>query len=373
MSMNPLQQLGEAGQSVWYDNIHRDMLEDGTLQRLVADDGLRGITSNPSIFDKAISGSGRYDAAIARVVAANPGLPAEEIFNHLAVADIRDAADALAGVYTESGGSDGMVSIEVSPGLAHDAAGTITEARRLHAWIHRPNLMVKVPATVAGLEAIETLIADGISINVTLLFSLERYAAVVNAYLAGLQLRARKGLPLERIASVASFFVSRVDSAVDPLLRDSDTELRGLAAIANARLAYKHFLDIFDGPRFTELRALGAQEQRLLWASTGTKNPDYSDVLYVESLIGPRTVNTLPPATYDAFRDHGKVALNLTRDMDLARQFIDQLPQAGVDLAAITRQLEVDGVQAFADAYSNLISGLQGRIDAVSRDSTAAG
>lgn len=373
MNKNPLKQLGELGQSVWYDNIHRDMLDDGTLARLVADDGLRGVTSNPSIFDKAISGSGSYDTAIADVLKAHPGLSVEDVFEHLAVRDIRDAADVLRPVYDDSEGRDGMVSIEVSPKLAHDTEGTIAEARRLHAWIDRPNLMVKVPATRAGLPAIETLISEGISINVTLLFSVERYARVVDAYLAGLQARARRGLSIDRIASVASFFVSRVDSAIDPGLEGKHADLRGSVAIANAKVAYRHFQDVFDGSRFEELRSLGAQEQRLLWASTGTKNPDYSDVLYVESLIGPRTVNTMPPATYDAFRDHGRAESRLLSSPEQADAVLHRLPDAGVDLTAVTDKLEADGVQAFVDAYDNLLTGLKGRITELGGTSQAAG
>lgn len=373
MSTNPLKYLGELDQSVWYDNIHRDMLENGELARLVAEDDLRGVTSNPSIFDKAISSGGSYDAAIAQVLNAHAELDVKEVFNHLAVRDIRDAADVLRPVYDESCGRDGMVSIEVSPTLAHDTTGTVEEARRLHAWIDRPNLMVKVPATREGLPAIETLISEGISINVTLLFSVERYAEVVNAYLAGLQNRARRNLPLDHIASVASFFVSRVDSAVDPRLDDAHKELRGRIAIANAQVAYQHFLEVFDGSRFSEFRSLGAQEQRLLWASTGTKNLEYSDVLYVESLIGPRTVNTMPPSTFEAFRDHGKAEIRLTTGLEQAAPLLAQLPDAGIDLKAITDQLEAEGVKAFVDAYQNLLAGLQGRMSTVDKDSQAAG
>ncbi|MEX0730415.1 MAG: transaldolase [Aquisalimonadaceae bacterium] len=373
MSNNPLKQLGELDQSVWYDNIHRDMLDSGELARLVAEDGVRGVTSNPSIFDKAISGSGSYDAAIADVLRAHAGLDVEEVFNHLAVRDIRDAADVLRPVYEETEGRDGMISIEVSPTLAHDTAGTVEEARRLHAWIDRPNLMVKVPATREGLPAIETLISEGISINVTLLFSVERYAGVVDAFLAGLQARARRGQPLDRIASVASFFVSRVDSAVDARLDDAHGELRGKVAIANAQLAYQHFLEVFGGSRFSELRALGAQEQRLLWASTGTKNPAYSDVLYVESLIGPRTVNTMPPATFEAFRDHGRAEAQLITGLNGAGALLARLPESGIDLAAVTDQLEAEGVKAFVDAYRNLLTGLEGRISAVDKNSRATG
>ncbi|SEP13306.1 transaldolase [Aquisalimonas asiatica] len=355
MSTNPLKQLGTLGQSVWYDNIHRDMLTSGELARLVETDDLRGVTSNPTIFDKAISGGDTYDDAIAGALRDEPELSAGELFNHVAVADIRDAADVLRPVHDRTGGTDGMVSMEVSPALAHDTDGTVAEARRLWAWLDRPNVMVKVPATAAGVPAIETLINDGINVNVTLLFSLQRYAEVVDAYLAGLQQRARRGEPVAHVRSVASFFVSRVDTAVDPQLGGDNTALQGKAAIANAQCAYAHFESVFDGDRFADLRALGAQEQRLLWASTGTKNPDYSDIKYVEALIGDRTVNTLPPATYDAYKDHGAPRARIHDGIDEAPDTLAQLEAAGIDLRAVTDALEVDGVQAFLDSYNNLL------------------
>ncbi|MCC5810536.1 MAG: transaldolase [Ectothiorhodospiraceae bacterium] len=370
---NPLQRLNALGQSIWYDNIHRDMLDSGTLEQLVREDDLRGITSNPTIFDKAISSGDQYDQAIARVLRDQPDINAAELFNHLAVADIRDAADVMRPVYERTGQQDGYVSIEVSPRLAHDTEGTVEEARRLHAWLDRPNVMIKVPATREGIPAIETLISEGISINVTLLFSVERYRKVVDAFIAGLQDRARRGLSVSGISSVASFFVSRVDSAVDPQLSRSHADKQGKVAIANAKLAYRHFLGVFDGERFRQLRELGAQEQRLLWASTGTKNPAYSDVLYVDSLIGERTVNTVPPATYEAYRDHGDPAVRLTEDLDAAVALIQALPEAGVQLADITDQLEVDGVKAFADSFDNLLAGLERKAGAIARDRRAAG
>ncbi|QIT56459.1 transaldolase [Aquisalimonas sp. 2447] len=365
MSTNPLKALGQLGQSVWYDNIHRDMLDGGELARLVTDDDLRGVTSNPTIFDKAISGGDTYDNAIAAALRENAELSSAELFNHLAVADIRDAADVLDPVYQRTGGEDGMVSMEVSPALAHDTDGTIAEARRLWAWMDRPNVMVKVPATAEGVPAIETLIADGINVNVTLLFSLRRYAEVVDAYLAGLQQRARRGEAVDHVRSVASFFVSRVDSAIDPRLDGELATLRGTAAIANAQCAYRHFEEVFDGGRFDDLRALGAREQRLLWASTGTKNPDYSDVMYVEALIGDRTVNTLPPATYDAYRDHGDPKPRIHDGMDTAAATLSRLEQAGIDLAEVTATLERDGVQAFLDSYNNLLRSLDDKASAL--------
>jgi len=364
MSINPLKALGGLGQSVWYDNIHRTMLTDGELERLVREDGLKGITSNPTIFEKAMSAGHAYDQAIADAVARHPDWDAEELFNHLAVADIRDAADVLRPVYEASGKTDGYVSIEVSPTLAHDAEGTVAEALKLATWVDRPNVMIKVPATEAGLPAIEALIDRGVSVNVTLLFAVERYAAVAEAYIRGLESRARRGEPLGHIASVASFFVSRVDTAVDKELdaQPQFHELRGKAAIANARAAYRLFLDLFDGPRFAALRGQGAQAQRLLWASTGTKNPAYSDVLYVEELIGDRTVTTLPPATYDAYKDHGEPAPRLMAGLDGAPEVLARLRAAGIDLAGVTARLEREGIDAFVDSYRNLLGALRDKM-----------
>lgn len=365
--MNPLQKLATLGQSIWYDNIHRDMLKAGELARLVREDDLKGVTSNPTIFEKAITGSAAYDEAIEAALAEHPEWDAAELFNHLAVEDIRAGADVLRPVYDASNGEDGYISIEVSPTLANDTAGTVAEARKLHAWIDRPNVMIKVPATPAGLPAIEALIADGISVNVTLLFAVERYAAVAEAYIRGLEARAAKGQPVTGIASVASFFVSRVDSAVDKLLQGKPeaAELLGKAAIANARCAYQHFLDVFDGERFKALRGQGAQVQRVLWASTGTKNPAYSDVLYMEELIGPRTVNTVPPATYDAYRDHGEPAARLIPGLAEAPAVLERLAAAGIDLAAVTQQLEAEGVDAFIVSYRNLLEALGQKMNAL--------
>lgn len=357
MSTNPLRQLAALGQSVWYDNITRDLLQRGELARLVADDGLAGVTSNPTIFEKAMTSGAAYDEDMAEALAAHPEWDVDQLFHHLAVQDIRAAADVLRPVFEARGGRDGMVSMEVSPDLARDTEGTIAEARKLHAWIDRPNVMIKVPATVEGLDAIETLIGDGIHVNVTLLFSVERYAAVAEAFIRGLEARLERGEPVAQVASVASFFVSRVDTAVDGQLADHP-ELQGKAAIANARRAYRLFLEIFDGERFAALRARGAQVQRLLWASTGTKNPAYSDVLYVEELIGDRTVTTLPPATYDAYRDHGRPELRLGAGLDEAETVLAKLAAVGVDLTEITRRLEAEGVDAFLSSYQNLLRAL---------------
>ncbi|RFA31271.1 transaldolase [Alkalilimnicola ehrlichii] len=373
MSENPLKLLGSLDQSVWYDNIHRDMLQAGELERMVAEDGLTGVTSNPTIFEKAITGSKAYDEAIASAVAEHPEWDTEELFNHLAVADIQAGADILRPVYDATDARDGMISIEVSPTLAHDTEGTVREARKLHAWVDRPNVMIKVPATVEGLPAIETLISEGIHVNVTLLFSLERYREVVEAYIRGLEQRLRAGKPVSGIASVASFFVSRVDSAVDKQVAAGDhAPLAGKAAIANARIAYKHFLNVFDGDRFQALREQGAQVQRLLWASTGTKNPAYSDVLYVEELIAERTVTTLPPATYDAYKDHGEPKARLVAGIEAAETTLQQLSRAGVDLAAVTKALEVQGVEAFVESYRNLLSALEEKRAAISTREAAS-
>lgn len=372
---NPLRALATLGQSVWFDNLHRRMLEDGELAGRVRDDGLTGVTSNPTIFEKAMAGTRHYDAAMARCLSARPDLQAEELFFELALSDIREAADLLRPVYEASGARDGMVSMEVSPALADDTAGTVAQAREIHRRLERPNVMIKVPATAAGLPAIEALIADGINVNVTLLFDTGRYAEVAQAYLTGLRRRQAAGLALQPVASVASFFVSRVDTAVDAQLEASGAgpALQGTAAVANAAVAYRHFLDVFDGPEFAGLRAAGAQEQRLLWASTGTKNPRYSDVLYVESLAAPRTVTTLPPATYDAFRDHGRAEQALAAAMERAPRVLADLQAAGVDLGAVTARLEAEGVAAFVESYRNLLQSLERKVGALSRERQAAG
>jgi transaldolase/glucose-6-phosphate isomerase len=363
MTDNPLSELQRHGQSVWYDNIRRGLITSGELAKLIAD-GVTGVTSNPTIFEKAISGSRDYDEHLRRLVA--EGKEVGEIFESLAVEDIRAAADLLRPIYDRSDGRDGFVSMEVSPTLAHDARGTIEEAHRLVRAIDRHNLMIKVPATVAGLAAIEQLIGDGVNVNVTLLFSVERYEAVAAAYLSGLERRIREGEPVDRIASVASFFVSRVDSLVDKLLqaklREAATEdeakraqaLMGRAAIANAKIAYAKFKAIFGGPRWVALAANGTRVQRLLWASTGTKNPAHSDVYYVEALVGPDTVNTLPPATLTAFRDHGRVRATLEEDLQKTEAILRELAAVGIDLDQVTRRLEEQGVKAFADSFEDL-------------------
>src|ERR1700683_3655443 len=363
--MNPVKALENHGQSVWLDFLARGFVAKGDLQKLIDTDGVKGVTSNPSIFEKAIGSSDEYDGPIGHALEKGDR-PVAELFEHLAVEDIQHAADVLRPVYDRLNGSDGFVSLEVSPYLAMDTKGTIAEAKRLWKDVHRKNLMVKVPATPEGLPAIEHLIGDGISINITLLFSQKVYVQVAKAYLAGLEKLVANGGDPSHVASVASFFVSRIDSAVDKQLdekiaRANDpTEkarlaaLKGKVAIANAKLAYQEYKRLFSGARWDKLAAKGARPQRLLWASTGTKNKDYSDVLYVEELIGPNTVNTVPPATLDAFRDHGKPRDSLEENIEEATRVLAELDKSGISLDAITAELVKDGVKQFADAADKL-------------------
>ena len=364
--MNPVMQLGKAGQSVWLDYIRRGLLVYGGLERLIEDDGVTGVTSNPAIFEKAIAGSNDY-IEIIRDLARQADSDAESVFEQIAVADIQYAADTLQPVYHASGGRDGYVSLEVSPRLAHDTAGTIEAARHLWRSVDRENLMVKVPATSAGLPAIETLLGEGININVTLLFSRQVCAEVVETFLRGLERLQNSGGDVSKVASVASLFVSRMDSAVDRLLDEKIESasgpadvarlqaLKGKAAVANARLAYQQYKALFSGPRWDSLVASGASSQRLLWASTGTKNPAYSDVLYIESLIGPDTVNTVPPATLDAFRDHGSVQVRLEDDLEQAQADLAALEEEGISLDAVTDTLLSEGLDKFVLAYEKLL------------------
>ena len=366
---NPIKELTALGQSLWYDNIERRLLDDGSFAAMIDAGDIRGVTSNPSIFQKAIADSADYDDDL-RTLAAQD-LAADAIFESLAIADIRAAADLFRPVYDESGGGDGFVSLEVSPLLAHDTEATVKEADRLWARVDRPNLMVKIPATEAGIPAIERSIAAGININITLIFSRERYLEVMEAYLSGLEQRLENGFPIDGIASVASFFVSRIDSKVDGRLEDllrTESEFAGAAeslmgriAIANARLAYLQFKSVFEGARFVRLKAAGARVQRPLWASTSTKNPVYRDVLYVETLIGPDTVNTVPPATLLAFKDHGRVELTLETGIEEAEEAFARLDAIGIDFANVTDELEAEGVKAFADAYTSLLDTVEKR------------
>ncbi len=357
--MGKLHDLHDVGQSVWLDFIRRDILENGELASMV-DDGIRGLTSNPAIFKNAIAGSADYDGAIA---AAADDASAVAVFESLAVADIQEAADLLRGVYDSSGGDDGYVSLEVSPHLAYDTEGTIADAHRLWNLVDRPNLMIKVPATDEGVPAIEDLIAAGVNVNSTLMFSLGDYEAVAQAYVRGL----RRAQQPEKIASVASFFVSRVDTSTDSALEKNGSDAamaqRGKAAVANAKLAYDRYREIFETADFADLRARGARAQRVLWASTGTKNPAYSDVLYVEPLIGPNTVNTMPPATIDAFLDHGDVSkADLANNVADARHDIAVLAEFGIDFDEITADLKVAGVKAFQDSFDDLLDAVAGKI-----------
>lgn len=354
-----IKKLTALGQSLWYDNIQRKLLVNGELKAMIERGDIRGVTSNPTIFQNAIAKTSDYDAALTPLAWA--GWDAEKIFWQLAVEDIQEACDLFHPLYDESKGGDGYVSIEVSPNLARDTEGTIKQARELWERVSRPNLMVKIPATKEGIPAIRAGIAAGINVNVTLIFSLSRYAEVMNAYLEGIEDRVAKNLPVQHVASVASFFVSRVDSKIDPKLPE-DSPLRGKAAVANAKLAYEQFESIFTSPRFANLKArFRARVQRPLWASTGTKNPKYPDTLYVDELIGPDTVNTVPPATLDAFRDHGTASMTITRDLEGTQKIFVDLKAIGISMSAVTQELEDEGVTAFADAFKSLLESIEER------------
>ncbi|MCB0193072.1 MAG: transaldolase [Anaerolineae bacterium] len=364
--MNPLLQIKEYGQSVWLDYLSRDILESGELRQRIREDGVCGLTSNPAIFQKAISGSDIYDNPIRRMVLA--GDDVDTIYQSIVVSDIQDAADEFKSVYLASGGQDGYVSLEVSPHLAHDTEGTIDEARKLWAAVNRPNLFIKVPGTEAGIPAIRQLISDGINVNVTLLFGLPRYKAAAQAYVDGLIDRLQAGHAVDNVYSVASFFLSRIDVLVDKKLEKIienggpkaavSKELRGQTAIANAKQAYQMYKQIFSTDTFHKLTSRGANGQRLLWASTSTKDPDYSDVKYVEALIGPDTVNTMPSETLDAYRDHGQPAARLEEDMALSYKTLTRLPDVGIDLDTVTDQLEREGVKKFIDPFDKLMQAI---------------
>ena len=360
--MNALQKLhAEQDQSPWIDFIDRDLLSSGTLEQMVAD-GIRGLTSNPTIFAKAVA-TGQYDELIRREIEA--GDDARAIYEQIAISDVGDAADVLRRVYDESGGTDGFASIEVEPDLADDSDATLARARDLWAKLDRPNVFIKIPATPAGIPAIEAAIADGINVNVTLMFSVDVYRQVARAYIAGLRRRHERGESVAGIASVASFFVSRVDTKVDKYLEEigerAALEARGRAAIANAKLAYEAYSEIFGGDEFADLRAAGAQVQRCLWASTSTKNPDYRDVLYAEELIGPQTVNTMPLETITAFNDHGQVARTLDRDLDGARQAIREVEASGIGMERVTGELIEEGVASFSKSFDELIGTIESK------------
>jgi transaldolase len=370
-SVHPASALAALGQSLWLDYIHRELLDSGELRRLIEQDGIRGVTSNPTIFEQAITKSAAYDADIAAL--AREGRDARGIFEALAVADVARAADTFRPIHEMTGGGDGFVSLEVSPDLARDTAATVAEARRLWAAVDRPNLMVKVPGTPEGLPAIGQLIAEGVNVNVTLLFAVGMYERVIDAYLTGLERRRASGAPLDAVRSVASFFVSRVDSDVDPQLerriaaaadpaeRSRLEGLLGTAAVDNAVLAYQVYEAAFAAPRFRALMAAGAAVQRPLWASTSTKNPRYPDTMYVDRLIGPDTVNTVPPATLRAFQDHGRAVRTIDADVAGARSRLAAIEAAGISLRAVTDHLEEDGVAKFTASFRSLLAAIDAK------------
>jgi transaldolase len=361
MGKSRLQQLSELSQSVWIDYLSRRLLQEGELEELIREHAVVGVTSNPTIFQKAISEGDAYDEQLREVLTRQDD--PKEVFLELAVRDVQDACDLLRPVWDGGDGRDGYVSIEVDPNLAVDTDATIAEAQRLHELVDRPNCFVKIPATKAGLPAIEEMIARGRNINVTLIFSLERYAEVVEAYLRGLERLVEAGGEPSRVASVASFFVSRVDTEADRRLDEAGApdDLKGKLAVANAKLAYQRYKELFSGSRWEALRGKGASTQRCLWASTSTKNPAYRDVLYVEELIGPETVDTMPEETIQAFEDHGEVALTLERDVDEARRVFERVAEAGVDYDDVVAVLEREGVQKFSDSFAELMDGVRAK------------
>jgi len=371
MAKNRLQELHEVGQSIWLDSIDRRMLHDGELDRRIRDDALTGMTSNPTIFQKALASSNAYDDQIAD--AEEKGLSTWELFELLETTDVRDACDRFAGVYSSSRGADGYVSIEVSPGVSNSADATVEEARRLWKTVNRPNVMVKVPGTPEGAIAVRRLIAEGINVNITLLFAIEAHERVIDAYLAGLEDRVKAGKPIDGLASVASFFVSRVDTEIDKrldaLIAKADAAekerlklLKGRAAIANAKLAYRLFRQKFTGPRWEALAKQGARLQRPLWASTSTKNPEYRDVMYVEELIGPDTVDTMPPATIEAFGEHGVVDKTVDKKVAAAEGLLREIEAVGISMKDVTAKLLVDGIASFQKSFDELIAGLESKI-----------
>lgn len=366
MKDNPLKKLGALGQSIWLDYIRRDLIANGQLRRLIEEDGLQGMTSNPSIFEKSIAESNIYDQDIRDMALKKKDV--KTIYEALSQRDVQNAADEFRLVYEKTEDKDGYVSLEVNPHLAHDTKGTIDEARRLWAALNRPNVLIKVPATSDGLPAIQQLISEGISVNVTLLFGLPRYRQVAEAYIVGLEARAAKGKPVKQIASVASFFLSRIDTLLDPMLEkllepDSKNseiakKVHGQVAIASAKAAYQIYKDIFSSNRFKKLADKGARVQRLLWASTSTKNPDYSDIKYIEQIIGPDTVNTVPLETIDAYRDHGDPKLRLEQGIDEANWIMARLPELGINIDKVTQQLEDEGVKKFNEPFDKLMESL---------------
>jgi transaldolase len=359
--MSVTQQIHDAGQSLWLDFVSRKIIVNGSLKKMIDAGTIQGLTSNPSIFQKAVEGGDDYDDLFKKL--ASEKLNAEQFFDRLAIRDIQDAADLFRGVYDKAQGRDGYVSIEVSPRIASDTKASLSEARRLWKAVDRPNLMVKIPGTVEGLPAIEQALSEGININITLLFSVERYAQVAEAYLRALEARVKRGEDVSRLHSVASFFVSRIDTLVDKELeKKGNTALLGKVAIANAKMAYQHFLKEFGGARWEALEKKGAHRQRLLWASTGTKNPKYSDVIYIEELIGKPTVNTVPQNTLEAFLDHGKVRPSLNEDVEGARRTMKDLEATGISMKKVTDQLVVEGVKLFEESFDKLLGAIGQRL-----------
>ena len=368
-----LKQLHDMGQSIWLDSIDRTMIHNGELARRIKDDSLTGMTSNPTIFEKALSGGDAYDEQLS---SADPDLDPSQLFELVETTDVRDACDRFAGVYSATRGADGYVSIEVSPGVSHSADASVEEARRLWKTVDRPNVMVKIPGTEEGAVAVRRLIAEGINVNITLLFAIEAHARVIEAFMAGHEDRVKAGKPIDGVASVASFFVSRVDTEVDNRLdakavaasgaeKERFEVLKGRAAIANAKLAYKLFTDRFQGPRWEALAAKGARLQRPLWASTSTKNPKYRDVMYVEELIGPHTVNTMPPATIEAFREHGEVQRTVNARLGAAEGLLKELERAGISMRDVTDKLLTEGIASFQKSFDGLLAGIQAKSGAL--------
>ena len=371
MRDNPLTRLSALGQSVWLDYIRRGLITSGELKRMIEEDGLRGMTSNPTIFEKAIGGTHEYDTDIEAL--ARQGKNVNEIYESLSQQDIRAAADQFRSVYDQTDGRDGYVSLEVNPHLAHDTEGTIAEARRLWTAVHRPNIFIKVPGTKEGLPAIRQLISEGMNVNVTLLFGLPRYKEVTEAFISGLKARATQKQPLDRVASVASFFLSRIDVLIDPQLErlikqggeigELAKQVHGQVAIASAKIAYQMYTEIFSSASFGALEQRGARPQRLLWASTGTKNPEYSDVKYIEPLIAPETINTVPVETFNAYKDHGNPRLTLHEGLDKAYTILEQLLKAGIDINQVTQQLEDEGVNKFNAPFDKLLQTLKTAVE----------
>jgi len=366
MNENPLKKLESLGQSIWLDYIRRDLIANGELQHLIDEDGLRGMTSNPAIFEKAIAESTIYDSVIQKM--ALDGKDVNTIYEAISQQDVQSAANVFKSLYEKTAGEDGYVSLEVNPHLAHDTAGTIEEGRRLWITLNRPNILIKVPATTEGLVAIRQLISDGINVNVTLLFGLPRYRAVAEAYVEGLEARVAMRKSIDQITSVASFFLSRIDTLVDPLLekimglndktKEMAKEAHGEVAISSAKAAYQIYKEVFGSIRFKKLSEKGARVQRLLWASTSNKNPEYSDIKYIEALIGASTVNTVPPQTIDAYRDHGDPKLRIEMDLEKANRVLKNLPKLGIDLEQVTQQLEDEGIRKFNEPFDKLMDAL---------------